>query len=134
MDLLSLPYGEARLGIKWTPNFWGTQALTGHDVFRAYLMKRERVESDACPCELGGESVEHVIRGRPRFNAVRPKITADHTQYMEGTVRACKTLTFKRNSLSALGSPESELQEDKKVLRNSWRKRGERRQNVNHNT
>lgn len=45
----------------WTPNFWSTDTMTDHGVFRAYVAKRNPADSDAYPRGYDPESAEHVL-------------------------------------------------------------------------
>jgi len=54
------------------PDFWSTQAITGHGVFKAYLKERRRVDEDTCPCGFDVESAGHVLTECLRFIEGRP--------------------------------------------------------------
>ena len=55
------PTINARLRTEFVPNFWSTQALSGHGVFKTYLKKRARATTDECPCGFDAETPEHVF-------------------------------------------------------------------------
>ena len=84
------PTIKSRIETGLVPDFWTTQAITGHGVFKAYLKDRGRVDDNACPCGFGAESAEHVLRECLRFTDGRPldwsQITPGHIQYMRRVV------------------------------------------------
>jgi len=84
------PTIKSRLETGLRPDFWTSQAITGHGVFRAYLKSRGRTDDDACPCGYGTESAEHALMECPRFTEGRPpdwtRVTPDHLQYMRRVV------------------------------------------------
>jgi len=87
------PTVGSRLKLRnYTPNFWTTQAITNHSVFRGYLASRGRIidEDKSCPCGFGTEMAEHCLLECPSFTDGRPmdwsEVTNDHLQYMRRTV------------------------------------------------
>ena len=85
------PIVKERLNSKGSePNFWSTQALTNHGVFKEYLAKHKRASSSRCPCDFDDESAKHVVQDCIRSTAGRlvdwSTITANHIKYMERTV------------------------------------------------
>ena len=78
------PTVKSRLELRdFAPNFWSTQALTDHGIFKAYLLKRRRVTSNACPCGFDVKNAKHTIMECIRFTEGRSTITRDHIHYME---------------------------------------------------
>ena len=84
------PTIKSRLEAGLRPDFWTTQATTGHGIFKAYLKERGRVDENTCPCGFDTESAEHVLTECLRFTEGRPpdwsQITPDHIQYMRRVV------------------------------------------------
>ena len=53
------PTIQSRLNLRdFVPSFWSTQGITGHGVFRDYLMKQARASDNTCPCGSGVEDAE----------------------------------------------------------------------------
>ena len=49
------PTVSSRLSLELRPNFFTTQAMTGHGAFAGYLYKRKRRTSDRCLRKCGGD-------------------------------------------------------------------------------
>lgn len=75
-------------------DFYLTQALTGHGVFRAYTNKVNKnvVRDPYCPECVVPETPEHVFTNCPRFIVGRPRggltMTAEWLRYFKQTVKA----------------------------------------------
>ena len=81
----------ARIKTHLIPDFWSTQAITGHGVFKSYLRKRARTPTDRCPCGYDSESPQHVFQECLRFTSGRPPDWSStdfyHLTYMRAVVK-----------------------------------------------
>lgn len=66
------PTIACRQQTSFVPNFWLTQALSGHGCFGKFLHTLHRRSSPTCPCGNPEESAQHVFRFCPRFANQRP--------------------------------------------------------------
>ena len=66
------PTIRCRRRTQLTPDFWATQALSGHGVFAAYLFEFRRKDTPRCPCGHPEETAEHVFWNCPIHADGRP--------------------------------------------------------------
>lgn len=103
------PTVKSRLEVGFAPDFWITQAITGHGVFKAYLKERGLTQDSMCPCGFSEESAEHVFTECLRFTGGRPldwsETTQDHLYYMR---RVVIKLWKRENPLFHLKNPPTE--------------------------
>ena len=74
----------------FAPSFWSTQGITGHGVYKDYLIKGTRADDNTCPYGLEVKDAEHVMLDCIRFKDVRPfewhETTVHHIDYMSCVV------------------------------------------------
>ena len=84
------PTVKSRLQRPFQPNFWTSQAISAHGVFKAYLLKRMRTTDPECPCGSPEQTAEHVLKECRLFTDDRPlewdNVTEKHLRYMEKVI------------------------------------------------
>lgn len=100
------PSIHSRLALEMTPNFWSSQGISGHGVFRHYLRSRNRAPDSRCPCGEGEERAKHVMLECMLHKEGRPfdwnETTIYHISYMENVVKDLWSLEnphFSRNKM-----------------------------------
>jgi len=83
------PTIQTRLQITDPPDFWTSQAITGHGVFGAYLHSRKRRCTQICNCGAPEETPQHIYQECILFSHKRPsnweQTTTEHVKYMRET-------------------------------------------------
>jgi hypothetical protein len=64
-----------KMKITLTPNY--TEMVTAHGKMRSYLHRFKIIDSPACPCDNGIQTVEHLIYECGKLNNERRKLIAD---------------------------------------------------------